>query len=61
VINPLEFRFSQLFLIAAIGSNHDESYFIDKSNYFQYFARICKNSLPIHLIIYKLVLLLRQT
>tara|TARA_B100001109_G_scaffold252818_1_gene249474 strand:- start:127 stop:255 length:129 start_codon:yes stop_codon:yes gene_type:complete len=24
VINPMEFRFSHLFLIAAIGSNHDE-------------------------------------
>jgi len=37
VINPMEFRFSKLFLIAAIGSNHDGCYFIDKYYYFQYF------------------------
>ena len=42
VINPMEFRFSQLFLIAAIGSNHDEYHFIDKYYYFQYLQEFLK-------------------
>ena len=38
----MEFRFSQLFLIAAIGSNHDEYHFIDKYYYFQYLQEFLK-------------------
>ena len=42
MINPKKFRFSQLFLIAAIGSNHDGCYFIDKFDDFKYLQEIIK-------------------
>tara|TARA_B100001248_G_C27393990_1_gene464215 strand:- start:397 stop:606 length:210 start_codon:yes stop_codon:yes gene_type:complete len=44
VINPMEFRFSKLFIIAAIGSNHDEHYFIDKYYNFQYLQEFLKQT-----------------
>jgi len=46
VINPKKFRFSQLFLIAAIGSNHDGCYFIDKFDDFKYLQEIIKTAFP---------------
>ena len=41
----MEFRFSKLFIIAAIGSNHDEHYFIDKYYNFQYLQEFLKQVL----------------
>ena len=46
VINPMEFRFSKLFLIAAIGSNHDGCYFKDKFDDFKYLQEIIKTAFP---------------